>query len=79
MEAQINSVLHQLFMVFLEIAVPLAILRLGVSGIKSISGDKEAVPVALRQVGVGLFVILTARTVVFFIEGFSRAVSVVGP
>lgn len=84
MEGQINDVMVQLFLVILKIAGPVAGLRLAVSGLKTLAGGgakhpEEDGPVtkALRDVGLGLFIIFTSQTIVHFIKGFAKAVSII--
>lgn len=76
MESQITQVMNELFNILLKVSVPAAFLRLAVAGLKHLAGDGESVSTALRQVGIGLFVIITAKTTVSLIQGFAEAVAV---
>ena len=79
MEQQIANVFNELFLIIFKVAAPLAVLRLALAGLKTLAGEQEAMVFAIRQVGLGLFVIITARTLVWFVEQFSHAVAVIGP
>lgn len=79
MDAQITAVLDQLTTILLQISFPAALLRLVVAGLKHLAGDPESVSTAIRQVAIGIFIIVTSRALVSLIYGFAEAVSRVTP
>jgi hypothetical protein len=77
MDTQVTAVISQLYGIILKIAGPMAFLRLGIAGLKHLGGEPEAIIQALRQVALGLFIIITARAFVAIITSFSNAIAVI--
>lgn len=75
--ADVNQVMNQLYLIILAIAGAYAVLRVAYSGLMHMGGNEE-LSENLRRIGVGLFVILTARSIVWLVTTFSKAVDVAG-
>ncbi len=76
MEREIAQITTTLFQTMLAFAMPAAVARLIVAGLKHLLGDKEAAELALKQVAAGLCIIFLARTIVWVLETMFKAAAV---
>jgi len=78
MEGEMAELMRELFKIIHSIAGAFATLRLGYAGLKYIAGQREEMPIAIRQVVIGLVVIYTAPTIVWIVTRFTEAVPTFG-
>lgn len=81
MEADFDLIMRQIYLFFLKMGTPISLLAFSYASLKSIIGDKDAVPTALRQIAVGLLGLIIAPTIIYFITkiaaGFNIDVSII--
>ena len=78
MGEQINEVLMQFYLLILNVCKPIALLYLALGVLKQWAGEEGAIVRTLRQAGLGLLVIVTAKTFVWLVVEIATATASIG-